>query len=483
MGEIFDTERIEKTVKKILISTLSVMLAFPISASCAGISGWAVPEYENISAVGLIPNSIVSEKLTESVTREEFCDIVVNLYNKISEKEATFDKMPFWDTKSESVAKAYALGIVNGKDVHYFHPNDFITRQEMAKMVMKTINAADKNANVTVEDIEKLAAFEDFHETDGWAREHLAGSIKYDIINGVSKNRVAPKGYATREQAVAIINRAYEKFCDQKSKYTIPTPADIYDGITLFGGFSFSWNEVAGADGYEIILKDANENYLKSYTSKTNSFTITDMVYNRKYYITIGAKMSDKSIVYSVPCEVFFGIGSSSAGETLSLWQKQNKVFPNGVAFKTQQEADANMKLISFPVWRLGTNGKKYSDTEKLMVNKNIADDVIKIFVNIYRSDERFPIKNVGGYSWRQTAFGSVSQHSYGTCIDINFDENYYAYNTGEAITGSFWKPYENPYSMTPDGSVVTEFKKFGFTWGGDWKNIKDYMHFSYLGK
>ncbi len=469
-------------MKRILIPALSAFLAFASTTGAATLSPWALEEYKNISAAGLIPESIISKKLTDEITREEFCDIIINLYEEISNKEAIVVKTPFWDTDSESVAKAYALGIVNGKTATRFYPNDTISRQEMAKMVTNAVNAADANAHVTLEEIEKMNVFEDFHETGDWASVPLATTVKYEIITGTSKNLLTPRGYATREQAVAIVNRAYEKFNEEKEYHALPE-TKIKDGEFLPSGFSFAWDSVNGATNYRIILKDANENLLKSYDTKNNWFTITDMVYNRRYYVTVGAKTADGDYVYGEPKEVFFGVLPSALNIPATLWEKQLRTFAGGSAYTTQEEAEKNMKTISFPVWRLREDGTKYSDVEWLVVNKNIADDVIKVFVNIYHSDEKFPIKNVGGYSWRKTAFGSVSQHSYGTCIDINYDENYYCHNDGTAITGSFWLPYQNPYSMPSDGSVVTEFKKFGFTWGGDWKNLKDYMHFSYLGK
>ena len=48
-------------------------------------------------------------------------------------------------------------------------------------------------------------------------------------------------------------------------------------------------------------------------------------------------------------------------------------------------------------------------------------------------------------------------------------------------VVGSFWKPYENPYSIPVDGEVATILKKYGF-YQGDWGYRKDYMHFSYFG-
>lgn len=76
----------------------------------------------------------------------------------------------------------------------------------------------------------------------------------------------------------------------------------------------------------------------------------------------------------------------------------------------------------------------------------------------------------------------SRSHHSYGTAIDINWEENYMI--KGEkVIAGKLYKPEDNRYSMPSNGIVVTTFKEHGWVWGGDWKSSKDYMHFSFLGK
>ena len=121
-----------------------------------------------------------------------------------------------------------------------------------------------------------------------------------------------------------------------------------------------------------------------------------------------------------------------------------------------------------------------------LYINRALADDVLNIFAEIYNSPEKFPIKDVGGYYWRNTSGGRLSHHSYGLCIDINANENYYVEPDGTPIVGKYWKPYEDPYSMPEDGIVVKTFAKYGFLWGGNcWsdKYAKDYMHFTYLGK
>lgn len=161
---------------------------------------------------------------------------------------------------------------------------------------------------------------------------------------------------------------------------------------------------------------------------------------------------------------------------------RYSSIFGGGVSvYNSKEEADRNMTTISIPVWKMNDDGTKSPSTQSLTVNTALADEVTAIFTEIYNSPEKFPIKSVGGYNWRNTATGGTSQHSYGTCIDINPTENYCIYRTGKRI-GSYWKPYEDPYSMPSDGIVVKTFKAHGWTWGGEWNSLQDYMHFSYLG-
>lgn len=470
-------------MKKIFIPVLCAALAFSTAAGARDLSDWAVSEFETANSAGLIPESIVSDKLTDYITRVEFCEAVMNFYKILGGSPVELVSVPFTDTQNQAVAEAYSLGVINGKTLTKFYPDDFITRQEMAKMVMRTINAASKDTHLTMEEFKKLVKFDDFGEIDEWAAKDLAKSVKYEIINGISARRLLPKGNATREQAIAIINRAFEAFCDNKVFYEKPVITDLFDGKIISGSFSFNWTSKSGAKEYVVIVKDDKGEPVQTSATQQNSITLQNITYNRNYSVLVGARISDEITVFSDEVDVYFGAISQPENILTSLADKEKRVFPNGKPFTTKQEADSYMTNVTIPVWKLGTNGVKSPSTMSLTVNRNLADEVIKIFTEIYNSPEKFPIKDVGGYSFRQTAFGSVSQHSYGTCIDINFDENYYCYPSGEAIVGSFWKPYESPYSIPKDGSVVKTFSKYGWTWGGNWKNLRDYMHFSYLGK
>lgn len=139
------------------------------------------------------------------------------------------------------------------------------------------------------------------------------------------------------------------------------------------------------------------------------------------------------------------------------------------------------MEDIEVRVWQLSPSGTKQTATITLTVHKKVAEDVKKIFEEIYNGKEKFPIKYCIGYSNREK---STSQHNLGLAIDINPDENYFIGRDGVIKAGKFWKPGENPYSILPDGDVVRAFKKYGWHWSPEmnWSNGADYMHFSLSG-
>jgi hypothetical protein len=143
-----------------------------------------------------------------------------------------------------------------------------------------------------------------------------------------------------------------------------------------------------------------------------------------------------------------------------------------------------------------------------LVVNERVAQDVVWVFHRLF--DARFPIHRIGlppryrpprASDWYNTrdlsaAFncrpatgnpGTLSQHSYGWAIDVNPLENPYVGSDGKVLRRAA-KPYLDrtrraPGMIRPGDVVVRSFAAIGWSWGGDWQTIKDYMHFSLTGR
>jgi len=92
--------------------------------------------------------------------------------------------------------------------------------------------------------------------------------------------------------------------------------------------------------------------------------------------------------------------------------------------------------------------------------------------------DQSMLSNNTSGYNYRTITGGkSLSKHAYGFAIDINPVQNPY-------IKGNIVLPHyavydtRKPGTLTLNSPVVKTFISLGWTWGGNWKSLKDYQHF-----
>lgn len=98
-------------------------------------------------------------------------------------------------------------------------------------------------------------------------------------------------------------------------------------------------------------------------------------------------------------------------------------------------------------------------------VSKEIDSMNIKYSVRLfgcYRYDSDNGSSNIGLRSY----------HTYGAACDINWDTNPFIDNT----TCDYVARHDMPQEY------VTAFYNHGFTWGGNWCSVKDYMHFEWHG-
>ena len=176
-----------------------------------GASDWAKPELDKAVEYGFITDKIKGD-MSANITREEFAEVAIKLYEKFMNKSATYsDISAFTDTKNPEIFKAYELKIVNGVGNNKFAPNDLINREQMAAMLYRSVNAIKPDADFTTAG---APVFSDENEVSSYAVENVKFMSKHGFINGVGNNRFAPKQTSTREMAVAIAVRVYERYAN-----------------------------------------------------------------------------------------------------------------------------------------------------------------------------------------------------------------------------------------------------------------------------
>jgi hypothetical protein len=142
----------------------------------------------------------------------------------------------------------------------------------------------------------------------------------------------------------------------------------------------------------------------------------------------------------------------------------------------------------------------------ELICNKRIATKVLSIFLELYEA--RYPIQrislpdnfdadderqmranNTSAFCYRPVSGSDkLSYHARGLAIDINplYNPCVRRLKNGETqVQPSTAHPYVDrtktfQYKITAGDLCHRIFLRYGFTWGGSWRSLKDYQHFEY---
>lgn len=395
----------------------------------------------------LLPDSMNGQQAAASITKEQMCSLAVRLYASLTDTAYT-DLMsrdsakrsvcPFTDTNSADVQEAWLLNLTQ-EETGTFAPRELANRQQLLAMLYQAVRTADSGADYYL-----LY----FYQNDGFSQKP-----------------------AYVEQTASTGSGAQE--------YALPEEIQSQPGIWYWSvdGFDCEGKLLASAQSTAqlTVTADAAQPETSLLMPETRTYTYTVPAQGFASEDTAGTQTDETVISSTIPA------GMTYAGESYS--DKVTRIFGAGASYHkyaSASEAKKHQVEIAVQVWDFDNNGNKVTRTKYLQVHEALASSVQQIFAEIYAGKERFPIHTLGGYNWRGD--GSSSEHCLGTALDINWEENYMCTKSGAPLTGSYWKPGEDAYSIPANGEVVRIFAKYGFGWGGTWNSKKDYMHFSYFG-
>ena len=171
-------------------------------------SEWAEEELDRAKDLDLITNAI-RDDMTKNVTREEFAEVLMKMYVRVTGKTVAYSENYFSDTENPEVLKAAELGIVTGNGYDQFKPDEYVTRQELCTMIYRAIKLLHPELDFNVQNVER---FVDQASIDQWALEGMQFMYKNKILKGDGYGKIDPLGNSSREVATILILRAYEKF-------------------------------------------------------------------------------------------------------------------------------------------------------------------------------------------------------------------------------------------------------------------------------
>lgn len=164
---------------------------------------WAYDSISKMYKLGVITGYADGNFLPEAnVTRAEFVKMLVSALNIKSEKyENSFVDVDENDWYYSPVVIGYNAGIIGGKEVNKFSPNDNITRQEMSTIIYRALLLKNKSF-----DVNELS-FSDAKDIDSYAVDAITALNSKGIVTGYETGRFLPKNNASRAEATVIIQR------------------------------------------------------------------------------------------------------------------------------------------------------------------------------------------------------------------------------------------------------------------------------------
>lgn len=272
--------------KKIAVFLAAVMTAsvsvpaFAVEYSDVPSDHWAYAEIKRAGDIGFMSGmGDGTFGLGQNITRAQFVSMLVRMFGWSQASGTAFTDVDPSQWYHNDVMTASAMGALDTTGA-YFRPNDNITREEMAVMLVKALGyteLAEELNNTSV-------PFSDVTENKGYI------SLAYDfgIISGKGGSIFDPNGTALREDAAAMMIRCYDKY----NSYV-----DFVHGFYAFSSYSqkdmaaqmdavsFGWSRMEYSDDEGVIVNTTAQNdnewnvpegytdiveYLKANNVKTN---------------------------------------------------------------------------------------------------------------------------------------------------------------------------------------------------------------------
>ena len=412
--------------------------------------------------------------------------------------EHLYQDVPVNEYYAPYVNWATRFGIVNGTGDGCFQPEELITREQMAAMIVRYASIYNYEI-AAVQEESIVESFSDGDTISQYAAEPVEALRKVGLLKGYANEdgtySFQPENSTTRAECAALLFRLSTALRPYEGR-TVVTPERISITVSdteLTVGETGSLTAVFTPEetsnqtvtwistNSDIVSVDRQGNFQALAEGTVGIFGYTWNGLNTSCTITVRKK--DTSGTGSTGFDsVVIPSDGSVAGSSETYEAKCLRVFGQVVEDPhTYYSRSDTSYLVSVPVqvWQFADSShtEKVTKTLYVQVHRSLAATVQAIFAEIYQGAEKFPIYSVGGYY-----DSSYSEHTPGLAVDINPTENYECTNDGRALTGSYWKPGEDPYSIPVDGDVVRAFRNHGFSWGANWNSKKDYMHFSYFG-
>lgn len=168
---------------------------------------WAKKAVEVLASRGIINGTGKDTYTPEAnITKADYTKLLIETLGLKAEFEDNFDDVPEGTHYYNAAGIARKLGIAQGIGNNRFDPGAYITRQEMAALTVRALQAA--RGLKLADTYAVLDSFTDKENISDYALQGMATMVQHGLIIG-SGTRLDPKDNFTRAQAAVVMYRIY----------------------------------------------------------------------------------------------------------------------------------------------------------------------------------------------------------------------------------------------------------------------------------
>jgi hypothetical protein len=141
------------------------------------------------------------------VTRGDFIDFLMDTLSLTAEVDTNFADVKASNPNYNAIGIAMKLGIISGTSKSKFHPNEMITKEEMAIYTVKAMKLSQKTLNSATR--KDLSKFSDATKISDDAVNSISTLIKSEILK-INGKQINAKGNLTRAEVAEILYNIYK---------------------------------------------------------------------------------------------------------------------------------------------------------------------------------------------------------------------------------------------------------------------------------
>lgn len=208
-------ERKRKMRRWIAVLLCLGLLWIPARAVAGTPSDWAKDEVEQAVQAGLVPQLTGDPAYQETLTREQFAQLVVQTVEVMLGRQLTAAPAgTFTDCETPAVLKASEAGIIGGIGGGKFAPEQTTNREQIATMMARAIDYLEENSDLSLAPkAGSLEGFTDAAQVSSWAAETMGRMAANGIMEG-SGSALSPQNPCTVEQGILLLARLYDLGAD-----------------------------------------------------------------------------------------------------------------------------------------------------------------------------------------------------------------------------------------------------------------------------